>query len=200
MQMADCRWQKERLNTKPDFCLLKTKEGDEMKRGLVLIASLMFSFLFLGVGLAAEKIGTVDVGKLFDEYQKTKEYDKNLEQKANAYEKDRDAKISEIKQLQDKLGLLADSEKEKKQKELEDKVKSAREFTLTKESELKKERDDRLKEVLKNIEDAVGAYAKKEGYTMIFNDRVFVYNNKASDITDKVLEALQADYKKASGK
>lgn len=168
-----------------------------MKKRLAVILVVLLGIVFLNSALAAEKMGTVDVGKLFDEYQKTKEYDKGLEQKADAYEKDRDAKISEIKQMQDKLGLLADAEKEKKQKELEDKIKSAREFTLTKESELKKERDDRLKEVLKDIEAAVKLYAEKEGYAMIFNDRVFVYYNKANDITDKVLAALQENYKKA---
>lgn len=171
-----------------------------MRQRLVVILAVASGILFLNPALAAEKIGTVDVGKLFDEYKKTQEYDKDLEQKANAYEKDRDAKISEVKQLQDKLGLLADAEKDKKQKELEDKVKNVREFSLTKESELKKERDERLKEVLKDIESAVEEYAKKEGYSMIFNDRVFVYNNKASDITAKVLESLQTGYKKPSAK
>lgn len=171
-----------------------------MRQRLVVILAAASGILFLNSAFAAEKIGTVDVGKLFDEYRKTQEYDKDLEQKANAYEKDRDAKISEVKQLQDKLGLLADAEKDKKQKELEDKVKNVREFSLTKESELKKERDERLKEVLKDIEGAVEEYAKKEGYSMIFNDRVFVYNNKASDITAKVLESLQTGYKKPSAK
>ncbi|TAN59378.1 OmpH family outer membrane protein [bacterium] len=171
-----------------------------MRQRLVVVLAIASGILFLNPAFAAEKIGTVDVGKLFDEYKKTQEYDKDLEQKANAYEKDRDAKISDVKQLQDKLGLLADAEKDKKQKELEDKVKSVREFSLTKESELKKERDERLKEVLKDIESAVEEYAKKEGYSMIFNDRVFVYNNKASDITPKVLESLQSGYKKPAAK
>lgn len=171
-----------------------------MKQKLIVVLAIALGILFLRPAFAAEKIGTVDVGKLFDEYKKTQEYDKDLELKATAYEKDRDGKISEIKQLQDKLGLLADAEKEKKEKELQDKVKSVREFSLTKESELKKERDERLKEVLKDIEKSVEEYAKKEGYSLIFNDRVFVYNNKASDITAKVLETLQTGYKKPSSK
>ena len=88
------------------------------------------------------------------------------------------------------------AEKEKQQKDLEDKVKAARDFTLTKETDLKKEGDDRLKEVAKDIEEATAQFAKKEGYTMIFNDRVFAYSNKANDVTGKVLETLQANYKK----
>jgi Skp family chaperone for outer membrane proteins len=171
-----------------------------MKQKLAVLMAVMFLGSFLSPAFAAEKIGTVDVGKLFDEYHKTREYDKGLEQKVSAYEKNRDTKVSEIKQLQDKLGLLADVEKEKKQKELEDKVKSVKEFTFTKESELKKERDDKLREVVKDIESAVMQYAQKEGYAMVFNDRVFVYNNKANDITDKVLTQLQSGYKSSAGK
>lgn len=167
-----------------------------MRKGIVVLAMMLFCLSFLISAYAAEKLASVDVGKLFDEYQKTKEFDKGLEQKAGAYEKDRDSRISEIKQLQDKLSILTDKEKENKQKELEEKIKSAREFTLSKEAELKKERDDRLKDVLKDIEATVGEYAQKEGYSMVFNDRVFVYSNKANDITAKVLEILQADYKK----
>ena len=83
------------------------------------------------------------------------------------------------------------------EKELQEKVKSVKDFALSKESDLKKERDDRLKEVLNDIEDAVKQYAQKEGYTMVFNDRVFMYKADANDITNKVLEILQANYKKA---
>ena len=168
-----------------------------MKKILIVVTGLLFYVTSLNIAFAAgEKTGSVDVGELFDEYEKTKEYSKGLEQKAGSYEKERDVKISEIKQLQDKLNLLTEAEKEKQQKDLEDKVKAARDFTLTRETDLKKEGDDRLKEVAKDIEEATAQFAKKEGYTMIFNDRVFAYTNKANDVTDKVLEMLQANYKK----
>src|SRR3989338_5379482 len=102
-----------------------------MKKILIVVTGLLFYVTFLNIAFAAgEKTGSVDVGKLFDEYEKTKEYSKGLEQKAGSYEKERDVKISEIKQLQDKLNLLTEAEKEKQQKDL-DKVKAARDFTLT---------------------------------------------------------------------
>ncbi len=168
-----------------------------MKKGLMAMSVMAFGILSLSSALAAgDKFGSVDVGKLFDQYEKTKEYSKSLEDKASSYEKERDVKLSEIKQMQDKLNLLSDAEKEKKQKEIDDLIKSAREFAMNRETDLKKEGDDRLKEVAKDIEDAVSEYAKKEGYTMVFNERVFVYSNKANDITSKVFELLQAKNKK----
>jgi len=168
-----------------------------MKKIFAAVMIMAFGILSLSsVYAAAEKFGSVDVGKLFDQYEKTKEYSKSLEDKASSYEKERDVKLSEIKQMQDKLNLLSDAEKEKKQKEIDDLIKSAREFAMNRETDLKKEGDDRLKEVAKDIEDAVSEYAKKEGYTMVFNERVFVYSNKANDITSKVFELLQAKNKK----
>ncbi|HAH19867.1 MAG: hypothetical protein A2Y00_11120 [Omnitrophica WOR_2 bacterium GWF2_43_52] len=170
-----------------------------MKKGSLVIAVAVVCFgAWVSSAFAVDKIGYVDVGKLFDEYPKTKEYDKNLESKSSLYEKDRDAKISEIKQMQEKLSLLSDAEKEKKEKELQDKIKSVKDFAFSKESDLKKERDDRLKEVLNDIEGAVKQYAQKEGYTMVFNDRVFMYKTNVNDITDKVLEVLQSGYKKSA--
>lgn len=168
-----------------------------MKKGFIVLTGLLFWAMALNMAFAAaEKIGSVDVGKLFDEYDKTKTYSKSLEDKAAAYEKERDVKVSEIKQMQDKLGPLSEAEKGKKQKELDDLVKSVRDFAMTKETDLKKEGDDRLKEVAKDIEDAVSLYAKKEGYTMVFNEKALVYTNKSNDLTAKVLEILQSDYKK----
>jgi len=85
-----------------------------MRKGIVVLVMALFSLAFVISASAAEKIASVDIGKLFDEYPKTKEFDKGLEQKAGAYEKDRDNRIAEIKQLQDKLSILTDQEKENK--------------------------------------------------------------------------------------
>jgi Skp family chaperone for outer membrane proteins len=53
-----------------------------------------------------------------------------------------------------------------------------------------------MKEILKDIEEAVKIIAIQEGYTMVFNDRVLVYQTKSMDITDKVVAALNKNYKK----
>lgn len=169
-----------------------------MRKRLIIALVLLFGVAFLRPAFALDKIGYVDLGKLFDEYQKTKDFDKDLEKKATGYEKERDAKISELKQLQDKLNLLSDKEKEKKQKELDEKRTSAQDFILAKKDELLKERDDRAKDIIKDIEAAVSQCAQRDGYTMVLNDRALIYNNKANDLTSKALEILQTNYKKGS--
>ncbi|MCM8771115.1 MAG: OmpH family outer membrane protein [Candidatus Omnitrophica bacterium] len=151
-------------------------------------------FVLVMPALAADKIGHVDLARLFDEYGKTKEYDAILNSKERAYEAEREKKVNEIKQLQDKFNLLSDKEKDAKKIELEAKVKALQEFDNQRQAELLKERNEKIKEILKDIEKAVSQYAKSQGYTFILNDRILVYQTKDTDITDKVLEILKSSY------
>ncbi len=169
-----------------------------MKRGAtaVLLGAALCFGVFVSSVFAADKMGFVDLSRIFAEYGKTKEYDKALGDKETAYEADRAKKINEVKQVQDKINLLNDKEKETKKPELENKVKLLQEFDREKQTDLRKEQDEKMKEILKDIEDAVKAYSEKEGYLMVFNDRVLVYQAKTLDITDKIVEILNKGYKK----
>ncbi|MDD4908927.1 MAG: OmpH family outer membrane protein, partial [Candidatus Omnitrophica bacterium] len=68
------------------------------------------------------------------------------------------------------------------------------EYQRVQETELRKDRDEKMKEILKDIEKAVSEYAKKEGFTLVLNDRVLVYQDKSMDITEPVLKILQGYY------
>ncbi len=167
-----------------------------MKKIIFLIMATLFSFaIAAGSAKAADKLGYVDLAKLFDGYPKTEEYAKTLAAKEKAYEAERDKKVGEIKQLQEKYTLLSEKEKEAKRSELENKIRALEDFDRNRQEQLLKERDEKLKEILKDIESAVEKYAQAQGYTFIFNDRMLVYQNKAFDITDKVMEILKASAK-----
>jgi outer membrane protein len=166
------------------------------KTALWFLGILVAAFVFIGVAQAAEKFGYVDLSRVFSEYGKTKEYDKTLSDKETAYNSEREKKVNEVKQLQDKINLLSDKEKESKKTELTNKIKSLQDLDREKQTDLRKEQDEKMKDILKDIEDAVKQYAQKEGYTMVFNDRVLVYQDKDLEITDKVIEILNKGYKK----
>lgn len=166
----------------------------------IIIASLITVLLgvFLGSDLfAADKFGYVNLGRIFDEYNKTKDYDKILEKKQKDFETERETKINEIKSLQDKLGLVDEKQKAAKKTELEEKVKAFQDYERKKVEALKKERDEILKEVLKDIEKAVHQQAESESYTLVFNDRVLVYQTKDGDLTDKVIAIVNKNYQPA---
>ena len=167
-----------------------------MKRGFAVMVGVVFLAICATGAFAADKLAYVDLSRLFDEYEKTKAYDKILEGKQMTYEKDREKNVDEVKKMQDKMSLLSDKEKEAKKGDLENKIKELQEFDRVQQTDLRKERDEKMKEILKDIENAVSAYSKANGYTMVFNDRVLVYQEKTMDITDGVIKILQGYYKK----
>jgi len=164
-----------------------------MKRFLVILCSaLLGSFILSTIAQAADanKFAFVNLARCFSEYSKTKDFDKALTDKENAYTVERDKKLADLNSLKDKFSLLSDKEKDAKKSELENKAKSIKEFITQKEEALRKEQEDKMKEVLKDIEAAVKAYSEKEGFTLVFNDRVLVYQSKTLDITDGIIEIL----------
>jgi Skp family chaperone for outer membrane proteins len=168
-----------------------------MKKTMVFGLGVLFCLsIFLGNAAAADKFAYVDLSKIFSEYGKTKDYDKSLGDKQAGYETERDKMVNDIKKFQDKLNLLNEKEKETKKGDLESKIKGLQDYDRQKQTDLRKEQDERMKEILKDIEDAVKGYAEKEGYTMVFNDRVLVYQAKSMDITDKIIDIVNKGYKK----
>ena len=92
--------------------------------------------------------------------------------------------------------MLSEKEKEAKTKDLQEKFKSLQEFDRQQQTDLRKEQDEKMREILKDIEEAVRKHAEKEAYTLVFNDRVLVYQTKSMDISDKIIAALNKVYKK----
>jgi len=162
-----------------------------MKRLLVVFLGAIFALgLFTGISHAADKIGYIDLSRAFNEYNKTKAYDKTLNDKEKVYTDDRDKKVADLKAFQDKISLLNDKERDAKKDELQSKVKTFQEFDRQKQTELKKEQEEKMKEIMTDIQEAVKKFAEKEAYTIVLNDRVLVYQVKSMDITNQVIEIL----------
>lgn len=140
------------------------------------------------------KFAHVDLAQLFDEYEKTKDYDTVLEADNAKFTEERNKKIDSIKALQSKLEAVKDSEKEKIEEDMENLKNEILDFDRVKREELTKLRDDKVKEILTEIEQVVADYAKKESITYVMNDRVFVYGDASLNITDKVLKTLNDAY------
>lgn len=161
----------------------------------IVLGAIFAVMIFSAAAKAEEKFAYVDLSKTFSEYKKTKDYDKVLNDKTASYESERDKKVNEVKQFQDKMNLLSDKEKQGKMPELENKIKTLQEFDRQRQTDLRKEQDERMKEILKDIEDSVKQYSEKEGYALVFNDRVLIYQKKNMEITDQIIAILNKGYK-----
>ncbi len=162
-----------------------------MKKAIMVLWGAIFGLvLFAQVAHAADKFAYIDLSRTFSEYSKTKAYDKALSDKEKVYTDERDKKVADLKAFQDKINLLNDKEREAKRGDLQVKVKALQDYDSQKQADLRKEQDEKMKEILKNIEEAVKKYSEKEGLTLVFNDRVLVYQTKRMDITSQIVNIL----------
>jgi len=172
-----------------------------MRKITVVLCGLFLGMVILSqAAQAAEKFAYVELSRLFSDYNKTKDYYKVLSEKEDSYNSEKEKKINDFKAMTDKLNLLSDKEKEAKRSDLESKAKAVQEWDMQKRMDLRKDEDERTKEILKDIEDTVAKYAQKEGITFVFLDRVLIYQTKSYDITDKILDILNKGYTPKKGK
>lgn len=168
-----------------------------MKAVKLLVMTTVMSMSLASAAFAKDmKIAFVDLAKLFDNYQKTKEYDGQLQKQGDSFQKERDGMINKIRDAQGRLALLKEDEKQKVQADIDKDKAALIEYDKQKRTELAKERDTKVREILLEIEKIVSDIAKKDGYDYILNDRVLIYGNQSQNITDQVLKILNDSYKK----
>jgi len=144
-----------------------------------------------GVYAADEgKIGYVDLSRLFDEYHKTKAYDKVLETKHGELEKVGKEKIEKIRESEGKLALLKEDQRKTLKGEIDLMKDSAQEFVQQEQSNLTKERNEKIRDILLEIEKVVSDFAEEKGYDVILNDRVLIYGDPEKNLTEEILTIL----------
>jgi Skp family chaperone for outer membrane proteins len=138
----------------------------------------------------------VDVAKVFDGYEKTKDNEAKLQASGKKKEEERDALVQEIRRLKDEQALLAEEAREKKQEAIDAKVRELQDFDLTARRELSEQRNQTVKEIFKDIDDVVQRYGERKGFDLILNDRILLYRGAKFDISADILSELNRDYQK----
>ncbi len=164
-----------------------------------LMFGLIFIFLVSSVGIASAqtdvKIGYVDLSRAFDEYKKTKDFDKALEKKGDTKQTQREKVVKDIRKMRDELELLNEKARMKKEGDIEAKIELLQQFDQDAKSELIKERDDMVRDILEEMNDVIQDYGNSKGYSIILNDRVLLYGGTSMDLTDEVIKVLNHNYK-----
>lgn len=168
-----------------------------MKRTIISLVAFLVMCSFCSVSYAKElKIGYVNFLEVFNEYKKTKDYDEALNKKTDEKEKQLKDKGSELEKMQSKLSVLKDKEKEKEAKKLEQAEKEFQQLRRQSLLDLKKERDDKMKEIIEDIEKTIKDYAKKNNFDLILHGSAVLYGDKGIDITDQILKVVNVSVKK----
>jgi len=169
-----------------------------MKRFLALSLVGIFLVSFSGIGFAQseQKIGFVDLSRAFDEYQKTKDFDKALEKKGDIKQEQREKLVKDIRKMRDEIELMNEKARDRKERDLEAKIKALQEFDQDAKAGLTRERDDMVRDILKEMNTVIQEYGESHGYSIILNDRVLLYGNKLQNITDEIVKILNGSYKR----
>ena len=138
----------------------------------------------------AQKIAFISLSKAFDSYEKTKVVDKELERSGEKKNKERDKLVQKINGLRDEVQLMAKNKREGKERELGDLMRQLQDFDREARVELRRARDDKVKEIFKEMNAVISDYGKKHGYDIIFDDRVLLYASDKIDITKDVIKIL----------
>lgn len=161
-----------------------------------LISIFLFSCANMSIAQSEGKIGFVDLSRSFDEYQKTKDLDKDLESKGDAKQEQREKLVKDIRKMREELELMNDKARGKKEQDIEAKIKALQDFDQDAKAMLTKERDDMVRDILKEMNTVIQEYGASQGYSIILNDRVLLYGDKAIDLTDEIIKILNNRYNK----
>ncbi|MBI1976021.1 MAG: OmpH family outer membrane protein [Candidatus Omnitrophica bacterium] len=140
------------------------------------------------------RVGFVDVAKAFDSYQKTKDADSVMEKKGEAKQQEREKKVAAVKKLKDEMELLSEEARRKKQTEMDQTLRDLQDFDSKVRDELRRERDSIVRDILKEIDELIGEYGDKNGFSMILNDRVLLYGRQEMDVTTQIIQLLNERY------
>ncbi|MCF7887191.1 MAG: OmpH family outer membrane protein [Candidatus Omnitrophica bacterium] len=159
---------------------------------LVAVAAFSFSVCSFAQGL---KIGYVDTIKVFNEYQRTKEQDKQLEAKKEKAKENLEAREKEIQKIQSRLEVLKEGKQEAERAKLQEKMGEYRDVRQKELTDIKKERDEMMKDIIEDIDQTIKDYAKKNNYDLVVNGNSVLYGVESNDLTDKVLTIINKKYK-----
>jgi Skp family chaperone for outer membrane proteins len=163
---------------------------------LVFILGTLVIFASRASFAAQEKFATVDIGKVFDEYEKTKKFDQQFQNEGKSKQEERDAIVHEVRRIRDEMALLSEEAKREKQGTVESKLKELDAFDGDTRKILGEKRNEAVRDVFQDIENVMTQYGERKGYDIIFNDRALLYKNKQYDVTADVLRELNDSYRK----
>ncbi|MCM8782533.1 MAG: OmpH family outer membrane protein [Candidatus Omnitrophica bacterium] len=146
------------------------------------------------------KMAYVDLDRVFEEYNKTKEAYKSLDGKLKDKEAERKKMVDEVRRLKDELELLSDKGKEEKQATIDEKINALGEFDRKAKDEFNKARIEAIRNISKEIDIVIQDYGKSQGYDYIFSSRAFVFGKDEFDITDNIIKILNSKPTTSGGK
>ena len=169
-----------------------------MRKNIIFLAVVLLGISFSSNTFSGDlKIGYVDVYKVFNEYDKTKESESVLDKKKKTAEAKLIEKKNSLEEIQGKFEALNEEQKKIEEAKLIEQVKEYRELERVSVVGIRKERDEKMKEILEDINKVTEEYSKTNDFDLVVNENTLLYSGDSIvNITDKILEKCNSNYKK----
>lgn len=164
-----------------------------------ILLSLLLPCLLV-TGLSAQKFSYVDTQYILDNLPEYKSAQQQLDRMSVQWQKEIEAKFAEIDKMyrdfQAEAILLTDDMKKKREEEIIDKEKAAKELQkqrFGKDGDLLKKRQELIKPLQDKIYNAIKEIATAKNYAVVFDkssDLTMLFTNPKYDISDQVLENM----------
>jgi len=168
----------------------------------VVLILFLFSLFHSAVVTAQEpKLGYIDTVNIFAEFRETIEAEEIFKKELEAWKKDAAEMEAEIAQLREELQsqslMLSEEKLAEKKLVLEQKFKDYQQFMndiFGENGQAERRNKELTAPIVEKINAVIAQLAEEEGYTIIFDAAQgnIVYAKKALDLTEQVLERLQA--------
>jgi outer membrane protein len=166
-----------------------------MKKILVVLVVLFLFASSSKVFAEESKIGYINLKTLLDKYEKVIDGEDELLKEAEQKNEERDKMVKEIKTMREKIELMDDKEKEKSQLNLDEKIKGLQDFTYQTRSSLRQDREEKFRDIMKEVKTVIEEYGKSNGYKMIIDDTLLLYKQDTLDVTEEIVKILNQRYK-----
>jgi outer membrane protein len=176
-----------------------------MKRSIVLLAALLLA----APSARAEemKIATVDLQRALNECDSGKTAKETFKSQVDKLQADLNKQKSEIEKIKDEVEKKGMVLKDEERKNIErDYQKRLRDFQRTykdSQAELQQRDNELTSEILRDLQEVIAEYGAKQNYTLILeasNTGAVLYNSRAIDITDQVIQEYNAKRKSGTTK
>ena len=170
-----------------------------MKKSTLIVIAF---FMLISLSSRAQKFAYVDSQYILDNIPEFAEAQAQLDELSNQWQKEIDAKFSDVdkmyKEFQAQAVLLPEDMKKKKEQEIIDAEKEAKNLQKTrfgKDGDLFKKRQEFVKPIQEKIYNAIQDIATSSNYAVIFDkggSLTILFANPKYDISDEVLDKLGA--------
>jgi len=159
----------------------------------IILAATLLCVTAIPMSVSAEKIGFVNVTRLFNEYAKAKGIDKMIEAKFSGPKNEIEKLVVDIKALEKEIKtnelLMSESKLTKSKKKLQEMVTDYRSKGMALEKELQEVRNREMTDFRKIVFEVTQAYAEDKKFDLIVNEGVMYVSSKL-DITDDILSRV----------